>query len=327
MTFENFVEKVVNAIHAYLGSGIRLTAQRILRNNGVELTGLIFVNEDNDMAATIYLESFYEEYEKGATLGETVREIIRLYETNRPQEKLDMEFFKDYSQVKTRLSCRLVNRERNDKLLARLPHRSFFDLAVVYTCVLMGDGLGCACVLITKEHLELWGIGEDQLAADAEENMRQIMPPEWMDLDDFIHEMIRQSLGEQLDSVVHLEDPEEDGVLRDRILDGLTRAVTGGRNARKMFVLSNIQHFYGASAVLYPGLLAEYAKEQGCSFFLLPSSVHEMIVIADLGQERPENLKDLVREVNRSSVAEEEFLSDEIYYFSRETGKITLLMD
>ena len=77
MTLEQFVNKVRNAACAYFGDGLTITAQKIMKNNGVELTGLIFMERGRDIAATIYLDSYYEEYEEGMPLGEIVRKIIQ----------------------------------------------------------------------------------------------------------------------------------------------------------------------------------------------------------------------------------------------------------
>ena len=84
MTLEQFVNKVRNAACAYFGDGLTITAQKIMKNNGVELTGLIFMERGRDIAATIYLDSYYEEYEEGMPLGEIVRKIIQAYEEHRP---------------------------------------------------------------------------------------------------------------------------------------------------------------------------------------------------------------------------------------------------
>ena len=123
MTLEQFVNKVRNAACAYFGDGLTITAQKIMKNNGVELTGLIFMERGRDIAATIYLDSYYEEYEEGMPLGEIVRKIIQAYEEHRPMEKLDLDFFRDYGQVRPRLACRLVNLEKNRELLEQVPHQ------------------------------------------------------------------------------------------------------------------------------------------------------------------------------------------------------------
>ena len=91
-----------------------------------------------------------------------------------------------------------------------------------------------------------------------------------------------------------------------------------------MFILSNTQHFYGASVLLYPDVLRTLAgRKKG--FFILPSSVHEVLRLADTGRESRFELYQMVNEVNERNVPQEEFLSDNVYYFGREEGRIRIL--
>ena len=191
MTLEQFVNKVRNAVHAYFGDRLSITAQKIMKNNGIELTGLIFMEKGSDIAATIYLDSYYEEYEEGTPLGEIVRRLIQAYEEHRPAEKLNLDFFRDYEQVRPRLACRLVNLEKNREMLEQVPHQVWLDLAVVPCCILLGDELGCACILIRYSHMRYWNIDEKELLEEARTNMRQILRPECVSMKDFLYEMMR----------------------------------------------------------------------------------------------------------------------------------------
>ena len=103
----------------------------------------------------------------------------------------------------------------------------------------------------------------------------------------------------------------------------LRKFLSDGR--RKMYILTNKQRFYGAASILYPGVLKKYADSFGCDFFIFPSSVHEVILLTDTGIEDREHLYDMVHEVNCQNVPQEELLSDSVYYFSRESGRITIL--
>ena len=91
MTMEQFINKVSNAVRAYFGGGLDITVQKVMKNNGVEMTGLIFMEKGSDIAATIYLDSYYEAYGEGTPLGEIVRKLIRTYEEHRPAEKLNLD--------------------------------------------------------------------------------------------------------------------------------------------------------------------------------------------------------------------------------------------
>ncbi len=321
MTLEQFVNKVRNAVCAYFGNGLRITVQKIMKNNSVELTGLIFMEKGSDIAATIYLDSYYAEYEEGMPFGEIIRKIIRAYEEHRPAEKLDLEFFRDYERVRGRLACRLVNLEKNRELLGQVPHQVWLDLAVVPCCILLGDELGCACILIRYEHMKQWEIDEGSLMKDALCNMQKILRLECVPMTDFLYDLMRQAAEEEITEA----DPGEEEE-REYVLDQIAGLLSGRRRTegKEMFILSNTQHFYGASALLYPDALKRLAGE-GRGFFILPSSVHEVLLLADTGRESRYELYRMVNEVNEKNVPREEFLSDSVYYFDRKTGRIRIL--
>ena len=321
MTMEQFINKVSNAVRAYFGGGLDITVQKVMKNNGVEMTGLIFMEKGSDIAATIYLDSYYEAYGEGTPLGEIVRKLIRTYEEHRPAEKLNLDFFIDYGKVRTRLACRLLNLEKNRELLSQVPHQIWLDLAVVPCCVLMGDELGCACILIRYGHMRDWKIDEEALLADARANMQKILRPECVPMSDFLYDMMRQTVGEQLPEAEPGEE-ENRGLVLDQIAGLL--AGRGRPGGRQLLILSNIQHFYGASALLYPDVQKLLTRgEKG--YFILPSSVHEVLLLEETGNEDRCGLYRMVREVNEKNVPREEFLSDSVYYFDRKTGRIRIL--
>lgn len=317
MTFEEFISKVENAVRSCLGKECGLCVEKVMKNNGVELTGLIFMKTDSDIASTIYLDSFYEAYEKGRTMGETVRKILETYEDGKPGERMNLSFFSDYSQVRSRLACRLVSFERNAALLLKTPYRRVLDLAKVYHCVLVRGDLGCASILINNAHLAAWGIPEEELVRDAETNMTEILPPSLSSMGEFFRDMMKETLNGRTGDPLLPEYPSG-----GRMPEDLARVWEdcGRQMEHRMLILSNTQHFYGASALLYPGLLKELAEEQKCGLFVLPSSVHEVILLADSGREDAQSLSGMVREVNRENVPREEFLSDHVYYYDKEGG-------
>ena len=92
-----------------------------------------------------------------------------------------------------------------------------------------------------------------------------------------------------------------------------------------LWVLSNVQRVQGASCMLYPGLLKQLAEKEGNSFYILPSSIHEVILLTDRKMETPEQLKDMIAEVNRTQVAPEEVLSDSLYYYDFQKENIRIV--
>lgn len=321
MTLEQFANRVENAAHEYFGSRVQITSQKIMKNNGVELMGLIFMEKENDVAAAVYLDGYYEEYEKGMPLGEIIRRLIASYENNRPEERLQLDFFRDYGQVRTRLACRLINLEKNRELLEQVPHQVWLDLAVVPCCILLGDELGCACILIRYEHMKQWKIDEERLLEEAKANMQQVLRLEYTPMTNFFCEMLRQAAEEQLPEAEPGKEKE-----REALLDTFEGLLNGKRktDGKEIIILSNIQHFYGASALLYPEALDLLEREKK-NFFILPSSVHEVLLLADTGKESRLDLYRMVQEVNEKNVPQEEFLSDNVYYYDRAEKRVRIL--
>ena len=121
------------------------------------------------------------------------------------------------------------------------------------------------------------------------------------------------------------KDAEED--FDGEWLDELLSQMTGGMidAPLPMYVLSNQQKLFGAACMLYPGVLKEFAKKLQNDFFILPSSVHEIILVpAEKGTDK-DTLREIVTDINRTQVAEDEVLADSVYYYNRDKEQITWL--
>ena len=92
----------------------------------------------------------------------------------------------------------------------------------------------------------------------------------------------------------------------------------------RQYVMTNSNYFYGAAGILRTDLLSKFAEEHDCDFYILPSSVHECLFIPDSEEIPADELREMVREVNATQVEVEERLSDEVYYFEKEIGKLKI---
>ena len=93
-----------------------------------------------------------------------------------------------------------------------------------------------------------------------------------------------------------------------------------------MKVLSNRQRMNGAVCLIYPDVLERLAEECGKDLYILPSSVHETILLADSGKERPRELKSMIVQVNRTQVAPEEVLTDSLYRYDRGKRRVEIVL-
>lgn len=88
-------------------------------------------------------------------------------------------------------------------------------------------------------------------------------------------------------------------------------------NVPSMYVMTNKERYYGARAMLRTDLLQEFAEKVDCNLFILPASTHDIILVPDCGNLKAEKLRQDVREVNAGCVADQERLSDEVYYYRK----------
>ena len=92
-----------------------------------------------------------------------------------------------------------------------------------------------------------------------------------------------------------------------------------------LFVMSNGDYMNGASVILYKDVLRDFAKYMEYDLYILPSSIHEVIILLDNEYAKaPEELARMVRETNRIVVDREEILSDHVYYYDREKDEIRI---
>lgn len=328
MTLERFIEKIKDALETYYGEKYCIKTLEVKKNNGVHLHGLSIFLQDgtNRITPTIYLDEFYDRYMGGVTLSETLREIIRIYEAHTVGDDLSMEFFLDYEKVRDRIVYKLINYQMNEELLKEIPHIVFLDLAVVFYYYMENEAFGAASILIYDAHIEKWGVSRKQLIADAKYNTPRVLGYRLTDMEEMMRELLRYDLKNRLfqkkKSRGQKEDREEFPV--DEMTDKMMECLLEGQEDHLMYVLTNRNSQNGAACILYPDVLKEFAGRVESDLYILPSSVHEVILIKDNDMHDPDALRNMVKEVNRTQVEPEEVLSDQVYHYSRKSDRVEL---
>lgn len=306
MDYKEFAQKVKKSICEFSQDSLKVELTDIVKNNGVVRQGLVISDREETICPTIYLEDFFEEYGKGKPFGSIVRDIVRIYEENRITEKIDFQFFLNYESVRKRVFQKVVNYEKNKEKLKKLPHIRFLDLAVVCYYSYMNDFLGNGTILIEAEHLTKWEIGQEVLFADARKNTLEKLGVEIRSMHEIIWEMLSESLG----------TGESDQL--EKMLSHTEKEIL-------MYVMTLRGGYFGGVCICYQEALRMFAGKCGKSFYILPSSIHELILIPDSQKERPEEFRRMVQEVNAGHVALEEQLSDNVYYFDISQNKISIV--
>lgn len=296
--YTEFKQHILSDLQKRLGTDIQVTVQDIIKNNDTHLDGLTILSAQCNLSPTIYLNYYYKQYEDGHSLSDIEDDILKVYRDNCPSSNIDISFFTNYDKVKSRIIFKLVNYERNRELLQQVPHYRFLDLSIVFNCLIESSPSGSATILIHNHHLSYWDITRDDLYALAQQNTPKLLAYDLRNMTDILKELLA-------DENIPADTPE-------------------AAAAFPMYVLTNRYKLNGSGCILYQNLLRDFANRLGSDLYILPSSVHEVLIIPVQAQTSTEELSDMVRDVNSSQLSREEILSDHVYYYSRESGKITM---
>ena len=312
MNYTEFVNAVKEKLTQELKGGVRVNVYTTTKNNATERTGLILETPGVNISPTIYLEEFFELYEKGKQMDWIIGDLVELYEEIRQEKSWDYKRMLSFEGVKDRIIFRLINTEKNKDLLLDVPHKKFLDLSLVFAVLVEADNDGTAVMLIKDLHMRQWKVTKEQLWDAAKENTKRLLPAECFGMNFAVYELLSRSTPGEHDREnllrrtwhIHeeLELPEKD----------------------KMYVLSNKLKNYGAACIAYPYILDMLAGVLKENFYVLPSSVHEVIIVPESSQIRQSELERMVREINETQVPEEEILSNHAYFYYAQEGKLQL---
>lgn len=311
MTIEGFAEKVKDMVAEEVSEYAVVLTGTILKNNGVVWHNITIKRKNMSVGMSIYLEKFFMEYcNRQKELKDIVREIITI--ENSSDMEIDItKWFVDYEKVKEKIRYKLVNYEKNRELLKKIPHEKFLDLVKVYYVNVEFDSVQKGKIMIYNDHIKAWGITESEIKEIAEKNMENLIPGMILPMEEMILNIVRKS---NMDFKTELEAEES--------IEELF-----GKQELHMYVATNKENVYGAATMCYGNLIKNFAHEIKSDFYILPCSVHEIILVParDVEMWQAEELKDMVREINTIEIPEEEILSNSVYYFNRVSDEITII--
>ncbi|MCM1158483.1 MAG: DUF5688 family protein [Bacteroidales bacterium] len=285
--------------------GYEVLLHQVTKNNGIVLDGITIQKKGDKLSPNIYLNSYFESYQMGKPISVIMEEIIYRY-TEVRRENIEIADILDFKAVKDRIVLRLVNYEKNQNQLKHCPHKRFLDLAVTFRYIASRDMLGIASLLVTNHEFEAWEIGLDELYQLALFNTMRDFPWKLDSLEKVICDCLKSGLPQTL--------PEE-------IVKELKQA-EDKKERVNMFVLSNDSGLNGATSMLYDEVIQNFSRVHACNVFILPSSVHEVMLVPENEGTDAGFLQELVIEANRSAVGLIDLLSDNIYYYDGKQNRI-----
>ncbi len=316
MNYSQFIIKVKEGLQKKLGAEVKVESINVAKNNGVMLQGITIRRPQEKVVPTIYMEGFYADYLEGRDMEDILEDFLEIYEEQDMSQTPDFEFYHDYGQVKKKLAVKLVNKKKNRAMLSEMPSRDFLDMAAVFYCLTDSPRMGTAAIMVKNAHMEKWGVTVERLYEDALKNSEAMLPGRIRTIEELLSRMV---LEDDI-PVWEWEDNEENGFPK---LDGYMEKERRYGNA-PLLVLTNSRRYLGAACILYRGLLKEFAEKLGKNFYILPSSVHEVILLPENHVRSADSLIGMVTEVNRTQLEPEEVLSDTVYYFDRKTDSISI---
>ena len=303
MNFEEFINTIKDTIKEYLPEDYRDAEVNILENRklNTNYTGLTVTREGDTLAPTINLNNLFDSYSKHPehSITAVMQEVASVIQHT--PETFDIGRIMDYDRVKKNLFMRLSAVEKNKDLLEHAPHIRKEDLAITFHIMLDQSDKGTATTMINDNMMEAYGIDLDQLYQDALLNSPVICPAQI------------ENMGEALSRMM-IEDMKSAGASPE-VIQEMEKDLKESNKDNPMTIITNDRLVDGASAIFYPGVMDLVGERMQGDYFILPSSVHETLVVPDDGRVSLQELTDMVKEVNMTQVNPEDQLTDQVYHY------------
>ena len=290
LKYEDFVIELERKLDEKYPGVKRVKIENIKLNEKKQ--GIVICYSD-EIAATIYPENLYGAYQ-GAESMDTVFLIID-WAIKNEQIRVYKQMLYAWESIKPYVKPFVFNLEKNREYIEKTQcvYQERLDLA--YACyieIIEEEKRDVAMINVSKGMLELWGISEQELVETAEKNAIYDGKP----MSVLIKELTKQPMRSELE-----------------------------HEADAMYVVSNENRRRGAAGIFNTELIQKRAEELGCNFYILPSSLHEIILMREDMAPEMEILREMVQEINSTQVLVEDYLSDSIYYYDRNTKEVTIV--
>lgn len=289
----------------------RIEVHEVTKTNGLVLTGLVIHDRQSNIAPSVYLDGYFEQYRQGRPITDIFAAVDEIYQENRADMDFNVTMITDFGNVLDRLCYKVINRDKNVELLKDVPHIPYLDLAIVFYVLVseIADG-GTASVTVHDNLYEMWGSPDKkELFRIAKDNTQRMFRGRVSSMSEIMQEVIAE--GTEVDPEMADAIFEMDNVYEDDFCP--------------MYVATNAKKLNGAGVMFYTGLLRSFAERIGKSFYILPSSIHELIFVPDNASVDVNYLGMMVREVNSTEVLPDEVLSDNVYRYDKETDRMELV--
>lgn len=290
MNYQQFVTALKEGVEHLLDNDMCVCIHTALKNNGHERTGLTISDKKVNLSPTIYLEEFYKRYQNGDSVEDITENILNIYREVKFEHSWQVHTISDFEISKEKIVYKIIYAPENELLLQTLPHLCFLDFAIVYYILFEVDEKGTATVPVTEDLIRLWETSLDEIAQLARKNTPKLLPAVFKPMRVVVDEL--------------LGNPCENEFQADDI----------------MFVLTNSLRNFGAACMLYHDSLQKIGDFLKENFYILPSSIHEVIIIPESQAPDKQTLSNMVLEINDTQLEPEDILSNHAYFYDWSTN-------
>lgn len=282
MNFEDFMNYVTDNTTVEGG----LTTREVSKNNDTKYTAFTRKDAGDSIQALVNANALYEDYKYGDDIDNIVRKVDEIINKLRPNV--------DFDNIEPNFVIRLVNLEKNAKRLKESGalYKEFFDLAIELRLIVSQDENGYATCQVNKQLLEHMGIAfEDAYQIAVDKVNKEVK----------FNTMVEVMLG--------LKDKDFEESIE------LTREL---ENEYPMYILSNKININGAISMIVRDRLDVICDALNVDdIYILPSSVHEVIIIPKTPDLSAEFLQGMIESVNETAVEDEDYLSYHPYLYNK----------
>lgn len=289
MDFKEFVNKLEQDLKdamADISPGATVDVRSVEKLQEGSYTGITISPAGGNVGMNLNANQLFDQMQDGQSYEGVLAVAVSTAERGlHDMPAVDVSELMNYEAAKKYLCFDVVGSDRNADMLEKVPHTDKENISMVYRLQLDSTENGAATVLITNAMMEQFGVTMEQLHADAMENAQEIRPADFRTMAAVMAEMMGM--------------PEE--MMADM--------------APPMYVATNQDKVQGAAVMFYPDFMDQAAKELGGDIFILPSSVHEVLILPDDGNMNAQELKEMVTSINASEVSPEDRLTDSVYHY------------
>ena len=293
MNYEEFKAKLTEEVKENLyerNINVDITTTMVEKMNQT-YEAMTVMPEGSKIGMNLNFQVYHDAYESGLDLDYIIDRVVNDIESHLPEmPTVDPAQLTNYEVMKEKLAMEVVSYDRNEELLVKVPHKRMEDMAVIYRFELDMDPRNRSTILVTHSLMEQMGINHEQLHEDALKNAPVMRPAVIQGMTEVLMEMMGPEMGGLLED---MEIPQQEF----------------------MYVASVPNKTAGAGVLAYQEFMDQAAERLGGDFFILPSSIHEVLLVPDDGVKSFHELKAMVEEVNATQVAPEEKLTDSVYHY------------